>query len=392
MKIENLKVGATFKNYKELCNFLGIKIKTGKSKQLQHKDFERFFTYEKQGQKYTINQIFNESKDKVDKRGGNNKVFVEDFKKLMIYMLKKNGTECMLLSKGAIYKAMNLVNENYIIARNNIPKLSEIIQLPQSSIYEFYDNNGTRLRETVERNLRICRRESILIFETVTCVAISESMIALNEFHNPIIDENNRLVYKTNLAYREATQEERQLILKYEDEVKQELNFKDNKEIFLKGKWKYFKQQVENKLKINNTNIKFYYDAYRITWNNYKIDDLFKSYCSDDEKDYLESNINKNIINSINRSNKIRHTKASKNNLLGASKNKKTIYQASNEYISEQEQLTFTLINKDAKNLKYEFDNIVISNKLKKSNKLKDEDDQLELLWDIDSLESEAPF
>ena len=47
-----LKTNQIFKNYKELCEYLDEPIKTGKSKQLQLKDWERYFSYEKEGQKF----------------------------------------------------------------------------------------------------------------------------------------------------------------------------------------------------------------------------------------------------------------------------------------------------------------------------------------------------
>ena len=397
MKIDNLKVGQIIKNYKELCNILGVEAKSStntKGRKLHHKHFDQYFNYEKQGQKYIITEIYKDVENKIN-RGGNNKVFVDDFKKLMIYMLHKNRSECMLLSKGAIYKAMNLVNENYLLARNNIPKLSEIIELPQEAIYEFYDYNSTKLRDTVERNLRSCRKESLLIFETVTSVAIYETIFATNEFNKPIVDINGELISETNLVYREATKEERQRILEFENEVKKEHGWKDNQAIFLKGKWKQFKQEVENKLKQANTNIKFYYEAYRITWNNKQIDEQYEKYCSEILKDEVAKSINNSIIKSITRSNKVRHTKALNNKSIGIVRSNKINYQASNEYIPEQEQLTFTLINQEAKSLKDKFKVDVDYKKLNKINKSKNEVlkvEQLELEWNLDDLYEEIPF
>ena len=50
MDINNLKKGQVVKNYKEMCLVLQEEIKTGKSKQLQLKDWERYFSYHKEGQ------------------------------------------------------------------------------------------------------------------------------------------------------------------------------------------------------------------------------------------------------------------------------------------------------------------------------------------------------
>lgn len=76
MQIENLKVGMTIKNYKELCKLLEVDVKAGKSKQLQLTDFQRYFDYLKEGNKFIIKEIYNVPKVKVDNRinnkGGNN--------------------------------------------------------------------------------------------------------------------------------------------------------------------------------------------------------------------------------------------------------------------------------------------------------------------------------
>ena len=57
MNLENLEL-KTYKNYKELCGILEEPIKGGKSKQLQMKDFERYFKYHKEGNKITIDDIY----------------------------------------------------------------------------------------------------------------------------------------------------------------------------------------------------------------------------------------------------------------------------------------------------------------------------------------------
>lgn len=69
MKIENLTEGLVVKNYKELCRLLEIEEKRGKGRDLQVKDFERYFTYERNGHNYIIKEIYDEPLEKVRKRG-----------------------------------------------------------------------------------------------------------------------------------------------------------------------------------------------------------------------------------------------------------------------------------------------------------------------------------
>lgn len=59
MDLENITEGLIIKNYKELCTLLKELTKTGKSKQLQLNDFERYFNYEKKGNKFIIKEIYN---------------------------------------------------------------------------------------------------------------------------------------------------------------------------------------------------------------------------------------------------------------------------------------------------------------------------------------------
>ncbi|MGE4213591.1 MAG: hypothetical protein AB7E42_02280 [Anaerotignaceae bacterium] len=67
----NLQAGQVIKNYKELCNILNEPIKTGKSKQIQLKEFERYFSYHKQGNSFIIDEVYAEPKPKVDNRCNN---------------------------------------------------------------------------------------------------------------------------------------------------------------------------------------------------------------------------------------------------------------------------------------------------------------------------------
>ena len=53
-KIKELYVGQEFANYRRLCEFLGEKVKNGHSKQCQVKNFERYFSFQRQGNKIII--------------------------------------------------------------------------------------------------------------------------------------------------------------------------------------------------------------------------------------------------------------------------------------------------------------------------------------------------
>jgi hypothetical protein len=68
MNIENLKVGMKFKNYKELCETLGEKTKSGASKRSQVDKWEDYFEFKRQKFKYIITKIYDSDQIKLNKK------------------------------------------------------------------------------------------------------------------------------------------------------------------------------------------------------------------------------------------------------------------------------------------------------------------------------------
>lgn len=86
IKLDSIATGEVFRNYSELCAVLDEPQKTGKSKQLQLLDWQRYFTYEKQGHKFIITEIFEEPKEKVTRYTSNNRTNIQS----MIDLLQSN--------------------------------------------------------------------------------------------------------------------------------------------------------------------------------------------------------------------------------------------------------------------------------------------------------------
>lgn len=88
----NIEQGEVFKNYKELCERLGEPVKSGDSKKAQLKEWERRFSYQKQGHKIIITEVFNTLKKKKTKyKGSNNQVYSKDMDTIILSYL--NGGE-----------------------------------------------------------------------------------------------------------------------------------------------------------------------------------------------------------------------------------------------------------------------------------------------------------
>ena len=70
MNIEKLEV-TTYKNYKVICEVLGVEPKKGDSKKAQLKVFKQYFNWENQGQKWIITEIYETPQEKQDGRKDN---------------------------------------------------------------------------------------------------------------------------------------------------------------------------------------------------------------------------------------------------------------------------------------------------------------------------------
>lgn len=70
MNINNLEM-TTYKNYKVVCEVLGVEPKKGDSKKAQLKVFKQYFNWENQGQKWIITEIYEQPQEKQDGRKDN---------------------------------------------------------------------------------------------------------------------------------------------------------------------------------------------------------------------------------------------------------------------------------------------------------------------------------
>lgn len=93
-----LVIGMIIKNYKELCVILNEEAKTGKAKQLQLKNWKRYFDWEKDGQKFIIVDRYDTPLPKEDlRRKGNNSIYKNYIELILLqYLSKQKGYRKLL--------------------------------------------------------------------------------------------------------------------------------------------------------------------------------------------------------------------------------------------------------------------------------------------------------
>lgn len=247
MNIENLANGLIIKNYKELCLLVNEPIKTGKSKQLQLKEYERYFNYEKQGNKFIIKEIYEipipKEDGRINNKGGNNNKYNDYIEKLIMYELSKRPLstdgKIINMSRNGLYLQLHMINGNYNMGRNNINKFSRYLKIPINCLYDFFNNTTRKLQDNVERTLNKLQRSCLIRWEY-------------------------RMQVKLNSGtHRLATDDEINIIVECERQALITLYEKDKKDIFLKGKWNKFSQEVSDLLQ-EKSDIQYYYKVFHI--------------------------------------------------------------------------------------------------------------------------------
>lgn len=104
---DNLYIGQVVANYKELCRLLEVSPKTGKSRQLQEKDFLRYFDYEKlkYSNEYLILDIYDEPIKKNEQ--AKNSLYCNALKLMIMYELSKT----QKIDKDGVYTLYTTLNK-----------------------------------------------------------------------------------------------------------------------------------------------------------------------------------------------------------------------------------------------------------------------------------------
>lgn len=246
---ENLKENIVIKNYKKLCELLGENIQAGKAKQLQEKNWQRYFNYEKEGQKYIITKLYNEPLPKIDQRKlGNNAEYIEHIKFILLNYLSKQEGYTTRLTLKKLFLLLGMINNNYMNLENK-----EILQndelLTEFQINHFYQRTYDKLKRTIFSSLNNLQNNRLIMYEEIV-------MISININNETII--------------RNANDKEKELILLTQKDVLNEMGLESIVLVYLKFKQKEFYKRV-NELLLERYNINYSYIEFKIIYNHKNI-------------------------------------------------------------------------------------------------------------------------
>lgn len=340
MNIEKLYVGQTFKNYKMLCEELGMEAKKANSKKAQLKELDRFCRYHNVGQTFYIDEIYETPKEKVENRGkseGSRRNIYGNAVQLLITDLLAKSDGYITISKNKLMLSIGMININYGYCGQQVKKLAKHININEKVIYDFYNTNNSNFTGIIETALNNLEDKAVIR-------------------HNKIIKVCDQGKYTT----RVATKLEELQIMEYEKETLEELGFDSKSKVRVSKKWTEFKKETQKKLN-KNTTIQYYYSAYEIIINKKYIEEernkLADLLLEQVVKNETVSNLNSTIIENITKNAENRQNDISKQGKMSRVRNSFT-------YIEDIKKLATILVDKSTRNITNEIKNIKLEEEL----------------------------
>ena len=304
MDLTKIYIGQVVKNYKEMCVLLDEEVKKGgNTKKAQIKDWERYFTYHKEGHKFVIDEIY-----KVPLPPNNNITkYIPLIEKLILHIIFENGADTVLyINKSKLYQMLKMINERYTTMKYHKMQLSKKYDVDSEVIKDFYNTSDDLLERNVEQAIKSLERQSL-----IKCTEVYSVCEVLTSTYNELfieeeIDEygdkvsNPKIINHNNVKtkHRRATEEETKLILSLQREQLKKLKCVDMREMYRKGLFKEFYKPINDYLLFNH-NINFYYISYEFIFNKNHITEAYienNTFLLDDESYYITSSLLNNNI------------------------------------------------------------------------------------------------
>ena len=289
-----------YKNFRELCEELNWKVGTGKQKKLQLEELSRLCNWHKDGNKITIDKVFEVAKEKVDGRinnGGNSTKSIKEEDK-RIY----NGNNGHSTSK---YEMVDTLIYNQL---SNIERIFTKSQLIRNA--GLYISKDTIINScNVESEYSI--DDFLYIFNSTINKLIDTSLNRMSK--NKIIKYGKVIVIDSSVSVVSLNSKVCKIIENIENEVSKDMNVKNIYLLSSEEKKAFYDRCNEKAIEMGVCQ-EYYYRAYELK----KIDDIKNNH----------TNARQDLLNKICKS--IKKSKTFKNK----------IEDAQNKFIKQKEILT----------------------------------------------------
>lgn len=267
-----IKTGDIYKNYSLLCQALNQKSKTGESKVLQLKNWERFFKYHKKGHKFIIDEIYKKPFPKPSH--GNQASHINVSKLCLIRLLEENNNH-LVMSKSKMARSLKYVNDDFYRYYNDQEKLARITDIKEIQVADFMNTTTSAYKNSIDTILRTMSQEGIISVEIKKFVENS---------YIEIMPDGSK---KTKYEHREATPYEIECFLNIQASILDYYNVSSVQQVYELGKRGEFKAMMEEQL-LSQLGIRKVYDCFDIRSTDVTID---RGYTLELGEDYKNSNV-----------------------------------------------------------------------------------------------------
>lgn len=220
--ISRLTVDMVVKNFKELCMLLDQPVGTGNQKMAQLENFKRYFSYEKQGWKFIIKEIYDTPLP--SNKIAHNSKYIRYVQDILLAYLSDQDNNRVNLKKSRIYQVLGLVNDKYYIFHNNKKLLKILSGISADDIIDFYQRADDKLNRIFNTSLDSLQRRGYLNYYETYIIGVSASTAA------------------GEISYHEASERERQLMAEIMANVLKTMHLTEEREVyFMHREFQYFK-------------------------------------------------------------------------------------------------------------------------------------------------------
>jgi len=238
-----LVIGMIIKNYKELCTILNEEAKTGKAKQLQLKNWKRYFDWEKDGQKFIIVDIYDTPLPKEDlRRKGNNSIYKNYIELILLQYLSKQEGYRKTFTKRNWLELLGMINSKY--GKEPKMKLKQLDYcINDQEITLFYIRSNKKLERVLHDALSNLQREKLIIVEYETVIVSvdergKEHRFIANDYQKKKILQTERYILKNVMQYKN-------MFYVYIKNKSNEYYNKVNEKLYELYGWKYYYKQIK---------------------------------------------------------------------------------------------------------------------------------------------------
>lgn len=213
-----LEIGYVAKNYPEMCEILKEEVLQGNSKKAQLKEWERYFLWEKKGQKFIILDIYDEPLPKNDGRQNRN-IYVQYIEVILMKLLskQKNNKYIFYITMNQLWKLLGMINNNYknITLEDLNGKITNY-EVTSFDMRKFYQRCNQKLREILFSSLNNLQARSLIKYEMEVVIVY--------------LDKKNKTVYEV------ADDSQKKQILKAERKVLMDMKLESKRHVYAKMK------------------------------------------------------------------------------------------------------------------------------------------------------------